>query len=134
MLPAARTLTHNQVKKSPREILEELPFDPVEIRGPLSELPSVRLRLVQGRASSRLFTDLMNKYHYLGYQWSVGRSVKYLFEMGHEIIGGMSWGSGSRKFPDLLGIVGILMFHSRYSGFVCQIRDFHRDRGNAPGE
>jgi len=96
-LPAPRTLTPNQMKKKPTVVAEEFPFPPIEIHGPLSDAPSVHLRLVQGRESSRLFTNLMNRHHYLGYRWSVGRSVKYVFEMGHEVIGGMSWGSGSWK-------------------------------------
>ena len=98
-LPAARTLTPNQVKKRPElpHITEEFLFPPVEISGSFSDLSFVTMILVRGRELSRVFTDLMNRHHYLGYQWSVGRSAKYLFELKGEIIGGMSWGSGSWK-------------------------------------
>jgi len=99
-LPAARTLTPNQIKKKEAkgemEALE-LPFLPKEIQGNFGEVPPVTLRRVEGRKASQRFTELMNRHHYLGYQWSVGRSVKYLFEMDGAVVGGISWGSGAWK-------------------------------------
>lgn len=77
--------------------VQEFSFPPREIEAALSDVPPVALHLVQGRVSSKMFTELMDRHHYLGYQWTVGRSVKYLFEMKGEIIGGMSWGSGNWK-------------------------------------
>ena len=96
-LPAPLTRTPNQIKR-PRfvEILE-FSFPSPQIEGTVRDVPPVTIHLVQGRASSKTFTELMNRHHYLGYQWSVGRSVKYLFRMGNDVMGGMSWGSGSWK-------------------------------------
>jgi hypothetical protein len=96
-LPAPLTRSPNQVKRSRSLEAQEFSFPPREIEAALSDVPPVTLTLVEGRASSKMFTELMDRHHYLGYQWSVGRSVKYLFRMGDDVIGGMSWGSGSWK-------------------------------------
>ena len=103
-LPAPLTQSPNQMKRSrsaeiqaPPDRFAEFYFPPGEIEATLSSLPPVSFQLVQGRVSSKVFTELMDRHHYLGYQWSVGRSVKYLFRMGADVIGGMSWGSGSWK-------------------------------------
>jgi len=96
-LPAPLTRSPNQAKR-PRSVeAQEFSFPPCEIEAALSDVLPVTLHLVQGRAASKMFTELMDRHHYLGYQWSVGRSAKYLFRMGDDVIGGMSWGSGSWK-------------------------------------
>lgn len=96
-LPAPLTRTPNQIKRPRYFEAQEFSFPPQQIEGELSDVPPVTMSLVQGRIDSKTFTELMDRYHYLGYQWSVGRSVKYLFRMGDDVIGGMSWGSGSWK-------------------------------------
>ena len=96
-LPAPLMRAPNQIKRPRSYDTPEFSFPPTEIQAALSDVPLVTIDLVQGRSSSKVFTELMDRYHYLGYQWSVGRSVKYLFRMGDDVIGGMSWGSGSWK-------------------------------------
>jgi len=123
-LPAPLTRSPNQIKR-PRSVeVREFSFPPPKIEGALSDVPPVTLHLVQGRASSKTFAELMNRHHYLGYQWSVGRSVKYLFQMGHDVIGGISWGSGSWKVGSRDKWVGwdAETREKNLSGIACNLR------------
>jgi hypothetical protein len=98
-LPAALTRSPNQIKQDRISCVEaeEFSFPPVAIEGSVGDVAAVSLTLVEGRTPAKMFAELMSRHHYLGYQWSVGRSVKYLFRMGEDVVGGMSWGSGSWK-------------------------------------
>lgn len=100
-LPPARCLAPNQ-----RRLLAATPqspgcqdwlFDPPVIEGSLHEFPQPKLLRVEGRSQARLWANLMERYHYLGYSWSVGRAIKYLFYLGGDLVGAIGWGSAAWK-------------------------------------
>lgn len=67
-----------------------------ERKGTLGQFPDVHLRLVSGKESQR-WNALIHRHHYLGYQSTVGRSLKYWIEMGDEEVGLLGWGSPAWK-------------------------------------
>ena len=121
-LPAPQSGSGNRPKKeivSPGAL-----WTPVEIHGSVETLRPVTIRRVENQSEANRFAELMNHHHYLGYQWTVGRSVKYLFEMGHEVIGGMSWGSGSWKVGSRDKWIGwdAETREKNLSGIACNLR------------
>lgn len=107
-LPPARNLTPNQ-RKALSGALEphpELDLIATPAKGSLNDFSTVRLVLAKDEETAKLWRDMIRRYHYLGYQWSVGRSVKYLFYIGHDLIGAMSWGSACWKLACRDAFVG----------------------------
>ena len=67
-----------------------------ELQGTLGQFPEVHLRLISGKESQR-WNALIHRYHYLGYQTTVGRSLKYWIEVGDQEAGLLGWGSPAWK-------------------------------------
>ena len=67
-----------------------------ELKGTLGQFPEVHLRVVSGKESQR-WNALIQRYHYLGYQSTVGRSLKYWIEVGDQEVGLLGWGSPAWK-------------------------------------
>lgn len=107
-LPRAQTVAPNSQRRREEGSYEgaEFPFTPEQITGSLKDFPPVKLVRVQGRAASGLWAEMMSRHHYLGYSWSVGRSIKYLFYLGEDLIGGMSWGSACWKLKSRDELIG----------------------------
>jgi len=75
--------------------LERIKKERVECE--LSDLKPVEIRLVEGEAGSALWEQLISTHHYLGYQRSWGRRLRYLVCAGNGAIGALGWKSGSLK-------------------------------------
>jgi hypothetical protein len=60
---------------------------------PISSLDFSSLKLIQvkGCKDEKLWNWLVNKYHYLGFNVFVGRSLKYLVSSNDKIIGAIGW-------------------------------------------
>jgi len=107
-LPVARNLTPNQRKTkflSPTT-QPELQLAPAPLHGALGDFPQVRLELVASDCAARAWRGLIERYHYLGHRWSVGRSLRYFLYMGHDLIGAMGWGSACWKLASRDAFIG----------------------------
>lgn len=109
-LPTAKTLTPNQIRAMspcPQSAWDkELPFVQEKLEGSLGDFPAVRLTPIEGRSQAKLWANLMVRYHYLGYRWSVGRSLKYFIHLGSTLAGAMGWGSASWKLAPRDSLIG----------------------------
>jgi hypothetical protein len=72
-----------------------------EINGRAGEFEPLELRKVKARSEeSRLWRELVNRYHYLGYRAAVGASLRYLVysgQRGGEVLGCLLWTSPAWK-------------------------------------
>jgi hypothetical protein len=72
-----------------------------EIKGRAGEFEPLELRKVEARGEdSRLWRELVNRYHYLGYRAPVGASLRYLVYSGQrpgEVLGCLMWTSPAWK-------------------------------------
>ena len=67
-------------------------LDTTPIEGKLKELMEpIRLHKVDETKMESYWDNLVNKYHYLGYNWQYGGRVKYLIITGDRIIGAISF-------------------------------------------
>ncbi|GFP40636.1 Druantia anti-phage system protein DruA, partial [Candidatus Hakubella thermalkaliphila] len=67
------------------------------IKGGLSDLKPLEIRLVKGEAESGLWKQLVSTHHYLGYKRAWGRRLRYLVWVGDGAIGAIGWKSGALK-------------------------------------
>lgn len=110
-LPTAQRITPNAHRQEQRTqsafaLSMELPLIEETVTGWVDGFSSVHLEEVEGRRSALVWAEMMSRHHYLGYSWSVGRSIKYLFYAGADLIGGMSWGSACWKLASRDELIG----------------------------
>ncbi|GFP23600.1 hypothetical protein HKBW3S44_00856 [Candidatus Hakubella thermalkaliphila] len=67
------------------------------IKGGLSDLKPLEIRLVKEEAESGLWKQLVSTHHYLGYKRAWGRRLRYLVWVGDGAIGAIGWKSGALK-------------------------------------
>jgi len=72
----------------------------------LSELKPVEIRLVEGKAESELWKQLVSTYHYLGYKRAWGRRLRYLVWIEDEAIGALGWKSGALQLQSRECFIG----------------------------
>ncbi len=110
-LPAAKAISPNAKGQKQRMAdlftsAAEFPWAPEVVSELAGGFSSMRLEQVRGRGPARVWAEMMSRHHYLGYSWSVGRSIKYLFYAGADLIGGMSWGSACWKLGSRDELIG----------------------------
>jgi hypothetical protein len=89
--------------------------DPGEaIAGTRSDLKDMRLVLVSDRGESRLWSELMDRYHYLGGSMA-GAQVRYLAYDGQRPLGALGFGAAALK----------LAARDRFIGWTSQEREAH---------
>ncbi len=100
VLPEARVLGF-QKKASPKASEIGPVLEPSVISGPLSDLGRielVRVSAAKNKALSRLWFDLMVRYHYLGSGTLCGAQVRYLIRSGTKgVVGAASFSSAAWK-------------------------------------
>ncbi len=64
---------------------------------PVGQLKQLELCLVDTRADSRLWNELIERYHYLRYQPLPGAQIRYLIFDGAEVLGAMGFGASAWK-------------------------------------
>ncbi|MCL1917650.1 MAG: IS701 family transposase [Peptococcaceae bacterium] len=67
------------------------------LEGELSDFETVRLIKVDETKWESSWDKLVNKYHYLGYDWQFGGRIKYLITIGERIVGAIGFCSGVYK-------------------------------------
>ena len=75
-LPERARPAGNSRKPWGERTLDGEPGAPID--GRVSELEGLRVSLVEGKAESRLWNELIDRYHYLGYKRQGGAQMRYL--------------------------------------------------------
>jgi Domain of unknown function (DUF4338) len=94
-LPAVR----NSGPRGPRQVqLTEASIAPCTVEGSAGEFVPLELHLVEGRNESRLWTELIERYHYLGYRVPVGANLRYWVRSprtGDQVLACLLWSSAA---------------------------------------
>lgn len=96
-LPAVR----NSGPRGPRQVqLTEASAAPCTLEGSVGEFVPLELHVVEGRSESRLWTELIERYHYLGYRVPVGANLRYWLrspKTGDQVLACLLWSSAAWK-------------------------------------
>jgi hypothetical protein len=96
-LPAVR----NSGPRGPRQVqLTDASATPETVEGSAGEFAPLELHVVEGRSESRLWTELIERYHYLGYRVPVGANLRYCVrsaKTGHQVLACLQWSSAAWK-------------------------------------
>ena len=76
------------------------------IEQPVHELGSLTLRLVTGTAASRLWSEYVARYHYLGYTPMSGSQLRYNVFAGEQLVACLSFGASAWKLKARERFVG----------------------------
>lgn len=71
------------------------PTEPIS--GSRGDLTGLELRLVTGRAETRLWKELIERHHYLGYNPLPGAQARYLILAGQQLLGATGFGAAAWK-------------------------------------
>ncbi|MDA8066526.1 MAG: DUF4338 domain-containing protein, partial [Thermaerobacter sp.] len=74
--------------------------------GSRSDLGVLRLRPVANRRDSRLWNELIERYHYLGYVPLPGAQIRYLIEGDGLVLGALGMGAAAWKVACRDGFIG----------------------------
>jgi hypothetical protein len=96
-LPAVR----NSGPRGPRHIpLSEASAPQATLEGSAGEFAPLELRVVESRSESRLWTELIERYHYLAYRVPVGANLRYIVRSprsGKQVLACLLWSSPAWK-------------------------------------
>ena len=123
MCPSEANCTGNHACRVQSVAEDGNQIDRAPLRGTLSLLPPVTVKVVSQTACEPLWDDLVRSHHYLGYQKLLGRRLKYLVFMGERPVAALSFSAPALR----LGV------RDRYIGWsVEQRRRFlHQVTGNS---
>lgn len=93
-LPAPRWGNRNRKVYQPQHTVV-VPGE--ELRLSVEELGGVRLRRVEGKADSRLWNEVISRFHYLGYKKLPGAQMRYLLECDLGLLGALGFGASAWK-------------------------------------
>lgn len=84
--------------RRPKPVLHTLFGEPgAPLRGQVHEFFELRVELIQNRVESKLWNELIDRYHYLGYKPLTGAQLRYLIYDGDRILGCLGFCSASWK-------------------------------------
>ena len=96
-LPAVR----NSGPRGPRQIqLSEASAPQATLEGSAGEFAPLELRVVESRSESQLWTELIERYHYLTHRVPVGANLRYLVRSkrsGEQVLACLLWSSPAWK-------------------------------------
>jgi hypothetical protein len=91
----------NSGPKGPRRIpLSEASIPQATLEGSAGEFAPLELRVVESRSESRLWTELIERYHYLAYHVPVGANLRYIVRAPHrgeQVLACLLWSSPAWK-------------------------------------
>jgi hypothetical protein len=62
---------------------------------PAREIGSLKLEIVQTRPQSRMWNEMIHRWHYLGYKKLVGAQIRYLIDSDQGILGGLGFSASA---------------------------------------
>lgn len=96
VLPRGRRV--GRLKGSGRRVVQSsLGFAPRAIEGRLKDVLPIDVRMVRGTKEERLFRELVEQHHYLGYRQIVGEHLKYVAFSGKRPVACVGWGGAAWK-------------------------------------
>jgi Domain of unknown function (DUF4338) len=91
----------NSGPRGPRQIvLSEASAPRAEVEGSAEEFEPLELRAVENREESQLWTELIERHHYLGYRVPMGANLRYLVrsgQNGRSVLACLLWSSPAWK-------------------------------------
>ena len=90
----------NSGPRGPRHIpLSEASAPQATLEGSAGEFEPLELRAVQSQSERRLWTELIERHHYLGYRVPVGANLRYLVrsQSGEQVLACLLWSSPAWK-------------------------------------
>jgi hypothetical protein len=94
-LPAPRNRHHNGQTVRPRTPAGD-PQEPLVVPSP-RHLGPLALRPLEGRQESCLVNELLDRYHYLGYQPLPGAQIRYVVHAGDRLVATLGFGAAAWK-------------------------------------
>ena len=91
-LPPRLNSANNDKRNRSIPIVE---IDQTPLQEKLSNLPSVKLKLVRNTSLEPLYNSLVQHHHYLGYRQIVGNHLKYIAFIEHRPVACIGWGSAA---------------------------------------
>ena len=76
------------------------------ITAPVHALPPLTLRIVAGKAQSRLWNEFIARYHYLGYTPLSGSQLRYNVFAGEQLVACISFGASAWKLKSRDNFIG----------------------------
>lgn len=92
-LPEKR-ITKRKAYKRPGATIRLKPQQ--QVKGTLSDIGPVRLRVITGQKEKTLFNEYINRYHYLGYKQPFGYHLRYFVETQDTILGCLLFSGAAR--------------------------------------
>jgi hypothetical protein len=93
-LPPVKRVVRNRIAE--RQKPEPVVPDTRPVRGPLASITPLEFVQVRRTPEEALFNSLMEQYHYLGYEQSIGEHLKYLVKADGQVIACLAWQSAPR--------------------------------------
>ena len=93
-LPPPRNSNANG-KNTVTEFTLEVSEEPVAAR--VDQLEALNLSMIEQRNDSRLYNQLIERYHYLGYTPMAGAQIRYLIKAGSQLLGAIGFGASAWK-------------------------------------
>lgn len=90
-----RIIDNNNNSQRRKKAQATFDFQPVPITVALSDLPPIELRQVRRTPEEKLFNNLIQQYHYLGYAQPVGEHLKYLIYAGDRLLACFAFSSAA---------------------------------------
>jgi hypothetical protein len=91
----------NSGPRGPRQIqLSEVSVPQAALEGSAGEFAPLELRVVESRSESQLWTELIERYHYLAHRVPVGANLRYLVRSvrsGEQVLACLLWSSPAWK-------------------------------------
>ncbi len=82
-------------KKAVTQFTLDLKQAPVVAR--VDQLESLNMSIIEKKTDSRLYNELIERYHYLGYTPMAGAQIRYLIKDGSELLGVIGFGASAWK-------------------------------------
>jgi hypothetical protein len=105
-LPAPIRSANNGLRNRP-VVLEPLDLETPLIEGRLSGLQPIRIQRVQSPEDTRLFRELLQQHHYLGYTGPVGENLQYLvYDRQGRLLGCLLYGAAAWRVAERDRFIG----------------------------
>jgi hypothetical protein len=95
-LPGKRKMTRWNTDQASGAVATQRTEPGTALVGPLREVGSVWLEVVQGQEAGRLWNEYVDRYHYLGYRQPMGCFLRYFIESAAGLLGCVLMAGGAK--------------------------------------
>jgi hypothetical protein len=87
---------------------KEMPYsiETRELTGIVGDYPEFELIKVNGTSAEKIWNQIMQDYHYLGYSKTIGRRTKYLIILFNRVVGGISFNQATLHLEVRDAVIG----------------------------